>query len=371
MRLGLRELRRTPGRFMVATMTLTLIAILLLFISGLLDGLVSLATGGLKSQPGQLIVLAADSKDSLAASRIDERTRAQVAEAVPDARIGGLATLTLGARSGGDQGELKSVTLRGYELAPDGVPGQVLPAGQVWADADLSARYQLGQELLLGADRTPVTIAGFVPGDAGNPSQGSLWGSMQTWRTVLAAARPGAALPDGVSQGLVVDLPTQDADAVKTAASAIEAAVGSVHALTLDEASNAIPGVSAQRSTFGMIIGITAIVAVAVIGLFFALLTVERAGLYGVLKALGASGKSIFSGVISQALIVTAIASAAGLACTLAAVLFIPPGTVPFAPTATGIVGSLGLLALAAVLGSVFSLRQVLRVDPANAIGGN
>ena len=39
MRLALRELRRRPGRFGVATVILTLIAILLMFLGGLLDGL--------------------------------------------------------------------------------------------------------------------------------------------------------------------------------------------------------------------------------------------------------------------------------------------------------------------------------------------
>ena len=40
MRLALRELVRRPGRFAVATAILTLIAALLMFLGGLLDGLV-------------------------------------------------------------------------------------------------------------------------------------------------------------------------------------------------------------------------------------------------------------------------------------------------------------------------------------------
>ena len=40
MRLALRELRRRPGRFEVATTILTLVAVLLMFLGGLLDGLI-------------------------------------------------------------------------------------------------------------------------------------------------------------------------------------------------------------------------------------------------------------------------------------------------------------------------------------------
>src|SRR5690554_1396296 len=59
---------------------------------------------------------------------------------------------------------------------------------------------------------------------------------------------------------------------------------------------------------------ITAVTAVVVVGLFFALLTVERAALYGVLKAIGASYRTLLSGVVLQALVVSAIASAIGVA---------------------------------------------------------
>ena len=38
---------------------------------------------------------------------------------------------------------------------------------------------------------------------------------------------------------------------------------------------------------------------------------------------------------------------------------------------AARIAGSVGLLLAAAIAGSVFSLRTVLRIDPAKAIGGN
>ena len=53
------------------------------------------------------------------------------------------------------------------------------------------------------------------------------------------------------------------------------------------QAIDAIPGVEQQRATFNQIIGVTVVIAVVVVALFFALLTVERTGLYGVLKAIG------------------------------------------------------------------------------------
>lgn len=45
MKLAWRELRRTPSRFAVATIILFLISVLLMFLGGLLDGLIGNATG--------------------------------------------------------------------------------------------------------------------------------------------------------------------------------------------------------------------------------------------------------------------------------------------------------------------------------------
>ena len=48
MKLAWKELVRRPGRFAVAGAILTLIAILLMFLGGLLDGLVANSTGALR-----------------------------------------------------------------------------------------------------------------------------------------------------------------------------------------------------------------------------------------------------------------------------------------------------------------------------------
>jgi putative ABC transport system permease protein len=116
---------------------------------------------------------------------------------------------------------------------------------------------------------------------------------------------------------------------------------------------------------------VTIVIAVVVVALFFALLTVERAGLYGVLKAIGAGSGTLFAGVLAQAVVVTLIAAAIGIVVSLAVGLAIPPGTVPFELSPTRIATSVAYLLAAAVVGCVFSLRRVLRIDPASAIGGS
>lgn len=367
MKLGVRELVRKPGRFAVAAITLTLIAILLMFLGGLVDGLLRLATGPYLAQPAQLLVLSEDAKGSLAASSITDEQREAVTSAVPGARVGGVTTLTLGARVGDAQNrDVSAVQLRGYELAPAGVPEHPT-LNEVWADEDLEARFDVGDTLLLGGGRYEVKLAGFVARGE-NPALGGLWASLDTWRAVAESARPGQKLPAGFVQGLVVATPNGEADDLSTR---IDKATGDTQTRTIADAAMAIPGVKEQQTTFWQIMGITVVVALLVVALFFALLTAERKGLYGVLKALGATNRGLFAGVIVQALILAGLAAAIGVAATALAAVLIPPGTVPFSPSVAGVAGCVALIAGAAVLGSVFSLRTVLRIDPAAAIGGN
>ena len=52
--LPLRELRRRPSRFIVATVVLSFLATLLLFLGGLLDGLYLGSTGAIRAQQGDV-----------------------------------------------------------------------------------------------------------------------------------------------------------------------------------------------------------------------------------------------------------------------------------------------------------------------------
>ncbi len=70
MKLAWREMRRRPGRFATAAVLLTLIAILLMLLGGLLDGLIARSTGAINAQRADLVVFSATAEKSLLRSRI-------------------------------------------------------------------------------------------------------------------------------------------------------------------------------------------------------------------------------------------------------------------------------------------------------------
>ncbi len=369
MKLALRELIRRPSRFVTATAILTLIAILLMFLGGLLDGLTRSATGAVQAQNVDAIVFSETSQASFLRSRIEPSTRAEIEQLAEVGETGGLGVVQLGARvPGNGPRDLANVAVWGYELAPSGVPDPP-PAGQAWADEILKAdNVELGDELLIGPARTPITVVGWVKNTSYN-GQSGLWTSVETWRAVLSANRPDAVLADGVFQAIVV---RGDNTAPAAVTSAIESAVGDgVIALTVQEAIDEIPGVTEQRATFNQILGVTVVIALVVIALFFALLTVERTALYGMLKAIGARSRTIFAGLVAQAVVVTSIAAVVAGLVVIVLDLMIPPGSIPLFISAGRIIISVILLLVSAVIGCAFSLRRVLRVDPASALGSS
>ena len=93
----------------------------------------------------------------------------------------------------------------------------------------------------------------------------------------------------------------------------------------------------------------TVVIALVVIALFFALLTVERTGLYGVLKAIGARSRTLIAGLVVQAVVVTLIAAAVAGVAVVVLDLLIPPGSIPLYISPGRIVSSVVLLLVAAV----------------------
>jgi putative ABC transport system permease protein len=360
MNLALTELRRQPTRFAVATIVLTFLSVLLLFLGGLLDGLYLGSTGAIRAQQADAIVYSADARDSFLRSRIPADLRADVAAAPGVTAVGGVGFVLLGAKVPGED-ELADVAVAGYEIPPDGVPAPPAP-GSGWADSRLeSFGVDNGDILLVGPAETPITVAGFVD-DTNFLLQGAIWVDLPTWRSVQNANRPDAFVTDDIVQALVVqgsgNLPT-----------AIDAATADATAtLTRDDAVLALPGVREQKTTFNQIIYSTLVVVLAIVGLFFSLLTLERTGLYGVLKAIGSSSRRLFAGVVLQAVIVAAIAFVIGSLVVLA-LSAILPAELPLQLTPSRFIFTAIGLGLAAIIGSAISLRRVTRIDPASAIG--
>ena len=158
---------------------MTLIAILLMFLGGLLDGLTKGNTGALRAQRADFLVFSATAQDSLVRSRIDPAVRRRVERAPGVTAVGGLGSLQIGSRvPGHGPRDLVPVVLLGYALAPRGLPARPPARGEAYADDVLrSEGVRVGTVVRLGPQRTPIRVIGFVA-DTQYSGQATLWGSL-------------------------------------------------------------------------------------------------------------------------------------------------------------------------------------------------
>ena len=103
------------------------------------------------------------------------------------------------------------------------------------------------------------------------------------------------------------------------------------------------------------------------VGLFLSFMTLERAPLYAVLKAIGASSRQLFVVLIVQVVMITVVAVLAAAAITWG--LTFIPFELPTLIRPERLVETMVALSVTAIIGSTLSLRKVVRVDPADAIG--
>ncbi len=361
MRIGLKELRRQPSRFASVGIALTVLVVLLVVLGGFLDGLELNQTGPYRAHEDRILVFSESSENLIQRSEVDQAQAAELADTDGVAAVGGLDLISSTATA--NDGEVFDIVLFGYELATDVIPSP--PANGAVVDAALTDRYgvAVGDTLKIGPSSEPVLVVAIVD----DLSQGSptVWVSTDRWREIVEAGNPAALPPEGVNQALVVDLAEQ-ADIADLAAE-LNGLVG-ISAVTAIEAIEALPVVQQQSSTFEAIIGLTFVVTLLVVALFFALITLERIGLYAVLKALGAGTKDLMAGISAQAVCVSVVALVIGFGLSVVFVSLLPddlPVRIEPARLAQIAVGVI----VTAIVGSLFSLRRVLRIDPAEAIG--
>ncbi len=356
--IALREMLRRRLQFGLISLIVGLIVFLVVMISALGTGLMAAMSGAVRSFPADVIVFSTSSNKSFLRSELtaDQVAQAQSAIGADSVARAGYLPATIEDRAGG----LTDATLFGVDPgvlaggnAPPG-PGEILADHTFLRESGL----RVGDDVVLrnALRRFDLRISGEVHQGQflGLPT---IYASMETWRSIRYANNP---TPPEASVLLV--------KGSRDLIPAIEAATPDSTAVSRDAAIAAIGGVKQQNQVvqtielFGFVIG------ALVIGIFFYVLTLQKTGQIAIFKAIGASNTYVFRQLVQQVLIVSVLGVAIGVPLSILAASAIPE-QVPLQLTARdAIIGSAGIL-LTGLAGSLFSGRQVLRVDPMTALG--
>lgn len=360
-----RDLRFARGRFVLIGSVVALITLLVGFLAGLTGGLAAQNVSAVLDLPGDRLVLQqpSDGQPSFGESTIGQEARvgwqtaAGVDQVVPVGIVQGRAT------SGHDDGSAVGVALFGLAADHGGSADAHGSVASLAPTRDDEVGMSSGAAAELGVDvGDPVSITGTtyrvasVGGDAWYSHTPVLAMTPDAWSA--ADRRLGG---DGDPTVLAVS-GSPDWDAVATAThTSASSHLGSLTALETFRSE-----VGSLALMIAMLFGVSALV----VGAFFTVWTMQRAGDVAVLKALGASTRSLVRDALGQALVVLVVGIGVGTAAVVG-LGALAGGALPFllSPLTT-LVPAIAMAALG-LAGAAVALRTVTAADPLTALGSN
>ena len=358
------ELWHRKGQFALIGLIVTLVAYLVFMINALGAGLLEQAGSAVKGLDADALVFSDNANLSLQQSELSAATVARIKTAP-----GVEASSSLGyvsAQPSVDPGK-GPVAFIGFEAGtisePEVTDGRPIAPGErgaVLADArlleerglsvgdsiEVSSRLQLYTYEIVGeVDEGPFFF------------QNPLWGAIEDWRTLKYG-------DDTEAPAATLVMVSGAGDLTET----VPADVPGTEAATPGETFNSIPGVRPQQNTANAIQGFGLVIGATVIGVFFYVLTLQKIGQIGILKAIGASSWFVFRQLLVQVLLVSAVGLAIALPLTLVTVSALK-SDVPLLVEPRNMVTAALLLLATAIVGVLFSGRRISTVDPLIALG--
>jgi len=352
---ALRDLRFARGRFILIGSVVALITVLVGFLSGLTGGLATQNISAVLALPADRVVFSAPAAGDTGPSFSDSAITKQQAHAWAETTgVTSAEPVGISQTRGEAGGTRAAIAVFGVQPGFDPLAPTV--------DGRLGLSDPAATALGVRSGDT-VTIAGTayavetVGGDGWYSHTPVVQMTLHDWQAMAA----GTGSPDAFATVLAVtgDPDWDAADAANATRS--ESIVGSLLAL------------SAFRSEIGSLLLMVAMlfgISGLVIGAFFTVWTMQRKGDIAVLKALGASTRSLVRDALGQALIVLLAGIGIGLAL-VAALGALAGSALPFllSPITTVLPGAI-MIALG-LAGAAFALRSVTSADPLTALGSN
>jgi len=131
-----------------------------------------------------------------------------------------------------------------------------------------------------------------------------------------------------------------------------------------------IPGYSAEQSTIQMILWVLLVMSSAILGVFFYILTIQKERQFGVLKAIGMHMSELSKMIAAQVFILAFTGMVVGNVLVIAMSMMLPK-SMPFYLQGDKMLLISVIFLLISVGGSLVSTRRIAKVDPIITIGGN
>lgn len=366
--LALNELRRSKVRFGLLITSVGLLVFLILFQQAIQTGLITSFIGAIRNQSAPVIVYSIDGRRNLQGSIIPPNLEKQIrgTEGVDRAGQLGQGTFTVNTSSG-----TVSIAIIGYGDEELGRPSELAggrfpnaPNEVVAISSAAEDGFGIGDTFTVLPNGRPLTVVGTAD-EIGYQASTTVFTDFTTYEAAVRAANPDART---VLPNAIVVSPARGVTADELAAR-INRSADDADALTRDDAAAKTPGVSSVQSSFRLIFVLFGLVVPLVTGLFFLIITLQKANALTLLRAIGAPAGRLVQSLVIQVLIVMGLGILVGLG------LYVPVanqnlGGIQLRFSAAAVAAWCLALLILGVLSSLASARRVLRIDPIEATTG-
>lgn len=370
--LALKEIKKEKTRFAMIILVTALIAFLIYFLSALAFGLAELNKTAVKYWDAKGVVLSEAANKNIYSSNFD-------VEKLKDLGISSDNTINLASASvyvndRDDPDQLIDLVFMGVTDDNENLTAPIVEGRKIENDHEIAISnnlkndtdIKLGDTVKNASTNREFKVVGFTEDSnynvvpVGYVTRDMASQAMMLYKTddpeVDAMATPTPNMPTNVSALVVKD----DLDPSALDGSDLEY-VG------IEDFIDNIPGYTEQILTFGLMIIALAVISAIIIGIFMYILTMQKKPIFGVLKIQGYRNSVIVKSVVYQTLILVLAGFVIGLLVTFISIHFLEK-TVPLAVSPKIYLAVTGFSILCSLIGSLFSVNTILKIDPLEAI---
>ncbi|UPK45506.1 ABC transporter permease [Paenibacillus pabuli] len=370
MYLAIREMRFAKGRYALIATIMVLVSFLVLFVTGLAQGLAYDNAASIKNMAATHFVLEQDSNHRFTRSQVNQDQLEQARSVVGQENAEPLGVKMTTVSPAGDT---KKVDVALFMVNPEGwlvptvtegSPIKDLKNGQVVVDHTLSEDgVKIGTVLVDKASGREWTVAGFVQNESYSHSP-VVFLNEQEWLAIQAGL--------GTSQGTVdSNALVYSAIAINDAgekADSLGAALPNTEVITKSDAVSAIPGYKEEQGSLLMMIAFLYVISAFVLAVFFYVITIQKTSQFGILKAIG-TRNAYLAGSVSLQVLVLSVGSLVISVLLVQLFASILPASMPFQLGLSTLSLTCVLFVFMSVAGSLFSVWKVTKIDALDAIG--
>lgn len=370
--LARKELWFSKRRFLLIGFIIVMISWLVLMLSGLGNGLSDLGTAVIRYSEMDLAVFEEEAEFSLSKSTLPESLIDNLAqldgveEAAPISTSVG--AILQGSNGDVENGKKTSVIFIGIEadsfLEPTVASGEGLQTGepnQVIMDSSLvNEGFELGDTVTLSGISTEFEIGGFADTQTLN--------HLPAIYVPIETLREFKYLVPGSDMGIENPVSAVFLKGNNLERETITEAIEGVEVADKKETLNGIPGYTAESGTINLMLWLLVFISAFVIAVFFYVLTTQKVHQFGVMKAIGASNAFVIKTVVGQVFLLSTISILIGAGLTYLTTLFLP-AEIPFNLLPQMTVNYSLILLATSMVGSLFSVRSIIKIDPITALG--